>query len=190
MTQFLRYVVTNGTGRATQVKFEAAGKTGTTDLGRDLLFVGYTPAVVTGVWLGNDDEKPTGASSSVAARVWGDYMRRWVGAQSPAFVPPADFDPALQASLLASQGNNKVAPTTVRASRPSQPWSNLVPVPETTTSPPDTASLPVESTPSVSTEPAPLPMVPAPPQSALTENPDCYNPEIRAKDYRCRNRKN
>jgi penicillin-binding protein 1A len=38
----------------------AAGKTGTSDLARDTWFVGFTPDLVTAVWVGNDDNAPTG----------------------------------------------------------------------------------------------------------------------------------
>jgi membrane peptidoglycan carboxypeptidase len=53
-----------------------AGKTGTTNNGVDLLFVGYIPQRhwVTGVWLGNDNNAPTGTSSVQAASLWGSYM--------------------------------------------------------------------------------------------------------------------
>ncbi len=37
----------------------AAGKTGTTQEHRDAWFVGFTPDIVVGVWVGNDDNKPT-----------------------------------------------------------------------------------------------------------------------------------
>jgi membrane peptidoglycan carboxypeptidase len=53
------------------------GKTGTTNEGRDLLFVGFVPQRhwVIGVWLGNDDNSPTRASSALAASLWGQIVR-------------------------------------------------------------------------------------------------------------------
>jgi len=56
---------------------EEGGKTGTTNDGRDLLFIGYEPSRhwVAGVWLGNDDNSPTGASSALAAELWGEIIR-------------------------------------------------------------------------------------------------------------------
>jgi membrane peptidoglycan carboxypeptidase len=76
MTGFLRGVVTSGTGRAAAIGLGEAGKTGTTNDGVDLWFVGYVPAreVVTGVWLGNDNNSPTSGSSAQAAKVWGSFM--------------------------------------------------------------------------------------------------------------------
>ena len=76
----LRQVVNQGTGRAAKLGEGEAGKTGTTDKGVDLWFIGYVPKedLVTGIWLGNDDNSPTRGSSSQAARLWGKYMREFV----------------------------------------------------------------------------------------------------------------
>lgn len=77
MTGLLQGVVQSGTGRAAALGLGEAGKTGTTNDNRDLWFVGYIPRrnLVTGVWLGNDDNTPTSASSGQAAALWGRYMR-------------------------------------------------------------------------------------------------------------------
>ena len=49
----------DGTGAAAQLDDrQVAGKTGTSDESRDLWFIGYIPQVVTGVWLGNDNNTP------------------------------------------------------------------------------------------------------------------------------------
>lgn len=79
IARMLRGVVTSGTGRNAAV-LDAVGKTGTTDNGVDLWFVGFLPQrqLATGVWLGNDDNSPTRASSSQAALLWGEYMRQLV----------------------------------------------------------------------------------------------------------------
>jgi membrane peptidoglycan carboxypeptidase len=76
MTGMLQSVIQSGTGRAAFLGAGEAGKTGTTNDNVDLWFVGYVPAqgLVSGVWLGNDDNSPTFGSSSQAAAVWGDYM--------------------------------------------------------------------------------------------------------------------
>ena len=56
MTLQLQGVVQNGTGwKAKALKRPIAGKTGTTDYMRDAWFVGFTPSLVTGVWIGYDD---------------------------------------------------------------------------------------------------------------------------------------
>ncbi|MDJ0649588.1 MAG: penicillin-binding transpeptidase domain-containing protein, partial [Xenococcaceae cyanobacterium MO_188.B19] len=80
MTKMLRKVIQDGTGRAAKLGEGEAGKTGTTDKNVDLWFVGYVPEInlVTGVWLGNDDNTPTNGSSWQAATLWGKYMKEFV----------------------------------------------------------------------------------------------------------------
>ncbi|MGK7946413.1 MAG: transglycosylase domain-containing protein [Microcystaceae cyanobacterium] len=73
-TWMLRSVVTSGTGRAAQIGRPVAGKTGTSDQARDLWFVGYIPQLVTGIWLGNDNNKPTNGASTLSAMLWRQYM--------------------------------------------------------------------------------------------------------------------
>ncbi|WP_442941677.1 transglycosylase domain-containing protein [Nostoc sp.] len=79
MTWMLRNVVEAGTGGAAQLDNRpVAGKTGTSDEARDLWFIGYIPQMVTGVWLGNDDNHPTDGSSSSAAYTWHEFMEKAV----------------------------------------------------------------------------------------------------------------
>ncbi len=79
MTKLLRQAVKVGTGRAAKLGEGEAGKTGTTDDNVDLWFIGYVPEidVVTGIWLGNDDNSPTNGSSWQAATLWGRYMQEF-----------------------------------------------------------------------------------------------------------------
>lgn len=78
MTDMLQGVVRGGTGSSAALGLGEAGKTGTTNDNKDLWFVGYIPSeqLVTGVWLGNDDNSPTQGGSRDAAQLWGDYMRQ------------------------------------------------------------------------------------------------------------------
>lgn len=80
MTDLMRGVVAGGTGSSAAIGVGAVGKTGTTNDNKDLWFVGYVPdrALVTGIWLGNDDNTPTYGSSGQAAQLWGNYMSRIV----------------------------------------------------------------------------------------------------------------
>jgi len=73
----LQAVVSSGTGTAAWVGPGTGGKTGTTNEARDLLFVGFEPKRqwVIGVWLGNDDNRPTRGSSALAASLWADLVR-------------------------------------------------------------------------------------------------------------------
>jgi penicillin-binding protein 1A len=78
MTDLLKAVINEGTGwRSKPLKKPAAGKTGTTNDLRDAWFVGYTPYLVTGVWVGYDDRKSMnqGETGSRAANpVWLYFM--------------------------------------------------------------------------------------------------------------------
>jgi penicillin-binding protein 1A len=53
---------------------QVAGKTGTSDKARDLWFIGYIPQLVTGIWLGNDNNSPTKGASTTAAIMWQQFM--------------------------------------------------------------------------------------------------------------------
>src|SRR5262249_4034936 len=78
MTHLLKGVVLEGTGqRAKALGRPAAGKTGTTSGYYDAWFVGYTPHISTGVWVGFDNEKSLGrfeTGNAVALPIWVDYM--------------------------------------------------------------------------------------------------------------------
>jgi membrane carboxypeptidase/penicillin-binding protein len=55
---------------------EAAGKTGTSDKTRDAWFVGFTPNLVAGVWVGLDDNSPLGLTGGGAsAPIWAEFMK-------------------------------------------------------------------------------------------------------------------
>jgi penicillin-binding protein 1A len=75
----MRGVVNEGTGQNAQLSGRpVAGKTGTTDKERDLWFIGFIPQAVTAVWLGNDNNAPTGNASTTAAYAWGRFMSQVV----------------------------------------------------------------------------------------------------------------
>ncbi|MDB9540835.1 transglycosylase domain-containing protein [Anabaenopsis arnoldii] len=79
MTWMLRNVVQAGTGAPAQLRNRpVAGKTGTSDQSRDLWFIGYIPQMVTGVWLGNDNNRPTFGDSGTAAGTWREFMEKAV----------------------------------------------------------------------------------------------------------------
>lgn len=79
MTHLLKEVVHFGTGRRVRALGRpVAGKTGTTNDNIDAWFMGYTPDLVTGVWVGFDEKKPLGKSetgSRAAAPIWLKFMQ-------------------------------------------------------------------------------------------------------------------
>ncbi|WP_244642109.1 transglycosylase domain-containing protein [Chelatococcus reniformis] len=78
MNAMLREVITGGTGKSASLPgWDTAGKTGTSQDFRDAWFIGYTSQVVTGVWLGNDDNSPTRHASggSLPVDVWNRVMK-------------------------------------------------------------------------------------------------------------------
>jgi penicillin-binding protein 1B len=80
MTSLLKGVITSGTGnaaRASGLPDAVAGKTGTTNDGRDAWFVGYTPRLLTLVWVGFDNGDAHGLSGAQAALpIWTDFMQQ------------------------------------------------------------------------------------------------------------------
>jgi penicillin-binding protein 1A len=79
LTNMLQGVIQRGTGRsARHLPYSVAGKTGTTEDSRDALFVGYSPAVVTAVWVGNDGGRSLGGKETgarAALPIWLEIMR-------------------------------------------------------------------------------------------------------------------
>jgi penicillin-binding protein 1B len=93
VNDMLRSVVAEGTGsgvRAAGFALDAAGKTGTTNDLRDAWFVGFTPELLTVVWVGFDDNQAIGLSGAQAAvPIWGAFMARALaGHPNLSFGPP------------------------------------------------------------------------------------------------------
>ncbi|HHY36716.1 MAG TPA: penicillin-binding protein 1A [Firmicutes bacterium] len=86
MTDMLKGVITGGTGGRASIGRPAAGKTGTTSDYNDAWFVGYTPDLVTSIWVGCDDRVPgqktymerNRIGSALPAQLWGNYMKEAV----------------------------------------------------------------------------------------------------------------
>ena len=94
VTHLLEGVVDRGTGRPAReagLTGSAAGKTGTTDDTRDAWFVGFTPEVVAGVWVGLDGGGPTGLTGAQGALpIWTDFVRATSGEASEQDFPVPD----------------------------------------------------------------------------------------------------
>ncbi|HIJ95999.1 MAG TPA: PBP1A family penicillin-binding protein [Desulfuromonadales bacterium] len=105
-TQMMKDVLSYGTAKRLNKfsqAYPSAGKTGTTDDYRDAWFVGYTPGIITGVWVGHDKPQPGGkgfTGGAVAAPIWEHFMRKAVALrpvtdfQKPAAVLSVTIDPA------------------------------------------------------------------------------------------------
>jgi penicillin-binding protein 1A len=110
MTSMLQSVIQHGTARALRVLGRpAAGKTGTTNDYDDAWFVGYTPELVTGVWVGRDDHDPLGdgeTGGKVAAPIWLEFMKEAMKDR-----PITDFPipPGVRFVRLNGKGNNTPA---------------------------------------------------------------------------------
>src|SRR5262245_45431686 len=86
-------VLDRGTGRAARSRGftrPAAGKTGTTNDYRDAWFVGFTPELLTVVWVGFDERRPLNlAGGEAALPIWTDFMKEaTAGLPVNPFVPP------------------------------------------------------------------------------------------------------
>ena len=79
MLDLLQGVVNEGTGKAARFpNIPVAGKTGTTQEYRDAWFIGFTPDIVVGVWVGNDDNAPMNrvVGGDLPASIWHDFVGR------------------------------------------------------------------------------------------------------------------
>jgi penicillin-binding protein 1A len=91
-TEVLKQVITSGTGTAAGYGCPAAGKTGTANLLANAWFVGYTPRMSTGVWVGypqGNIPMADGFGGTLAAPIWHDYMQAASGNYCGDFPTPA-----------------------------------------------------------------------------------------------------
>jgi membrane peptidoglycan carboxypeptidase len=80
----LTSVVREGTGKAARINGPAAGKTGTSQNYRDAWFIGFTPDIIVGIWVGNDDNSPTKSvvGGDLPARMWNEFVSQSVAARA------------------------------------------------------------------------------------------------------------
>ena len=95
MVMFMQEVVLHGTAvRAAALKHPLAGKTGTTNDFTDAWFVGFSPSIACGVWVGFDEKKTLGKKETgalAALPIWIDFMKVALkGRDSEDFAPPPD----------------------------------------------------------------------------------------------------
>lgn len=180
MTAMMKTVILSGTGTAANIGRPAAGKTGTTDDYKDAYFVGYTPDIVTGVWVGDDNNKRMSGltGGTVPARIWKDIM---ISASKD--LEPRDFNypeitldnyhlgfgktkviaddenPSNEGKLVTPEGTEVKA--TEEQTSP-EPLAEPQPVLPTTKPKQQTQVQPKETTPSAEQKPTPAPKPQAP----------------------------
>jgi penicillin-binding protein 1A len=93
MTSMLREVVVHGTAvAASKMPFPLAGKTGTTNDFTDAWFVGFSPSLTCGVWIGYDEKKSLGAKETgghAALPIWMEFMSAALTGKEPGEFQPA-----------------------------------------------------------------------------------------------------
>ena len=90
MNSMMEETLLTGTAHKAELPgWQAAGKTGTSQDWRDAWFVGYTSALVAGVWLGNDDNSPTKKVSggNLPVEIWSRFMKAALAGTPPAELP-------------------------------------------------------------------------------------------------------
>ena len=130
VTNIMTGVVREGTARRvkTAIRRPIAGKTGTTNNNIDAWFMGFTPDIVCGVWVGKDDNKPLGrleTGSRAAIPIWNGFMKEAL-AQLPArdFTPPDDIIfvkiDRKTGLLTRSEGSNVIFESFIDGSQPTR----------------------------------------------------------------------
>lgn len=108
-----------GTGKHAKLDRPAAGKTGTSQNFRDAWFIGLTAELVTGVWVGNDDNKPMNkvTGGSLPVDIWHDYTVEALAGLPPSPLPlPAGVGPLLAAGEPLQLPGATAGPATTTAS--------------------------------------------------------------------------
>ncbi len=123
MIEMLRAVINEGTGgrirRIYKITADMGGKTGTTQNNSDGWFMGFTPNLVTGCWVGGEDRDihfdrmSDGQGASMALPIWGLYMNKVYAdetlpyLQTDTFEIPHDFDPCASKLLVPQQSDEE-----------------------------------------------------------------------------------
>ena len=167
MTHMLRGVVERGTGIAAKALARPiAAKTGTTNDYSNAWFVGFTPRLATGVWVGYDRPRSLGkdeTGSRVAVPIWVSYMGKVLGDSPREDFPvpdkivfvPVDLDPSNECIRVVSMAFVKGTEPLACGSRPAVPAPLPPPaLPSTPAAPQASPALPIPGTSVRSTPPA------------------------------------
>ena len=132
MVGMLNGVVERGTATRAKLGVPVAGKTGTTSDYNDAWFIGFTGNLVTGVWMGNDDNTKMVAltGGNLPAQLWHDYMAVAEAKETPRGLPGIDYRPptAIDPGQLSERKPPKKQPqvakaqeTSIETPKPSEP---------------------------------------------------------------------
>ncbi|MEB3307588.1 MAG: PBP1A family penicillin-binding protein [Cyanobacteriota bacterium] len=159
MIWMLQKVVKGGTGGgAALADRPVAGKTGTSEGGRDLWFIGSIPQLTTGVWLGYDDSRKTRTTSVVATLAWKNFM-----APISRDLPVRQFPP--KPVLTGTyKGDRKTDRKPAAEASPKPPDDANKPAEQPAQPSPGEAAAPAGSFPVEDSGPAPPMAAPPPPQ--------------------------
>ncbi|HTG06160.1 MAG TPA: PBP1A family penicillin-binding protein [Bradyrhizobium sp.] len=141
MNTMMQETLLSGTARKAEIPgWMAAGKTGTSQDFRDAWFIGYTANLVTGVWLGNDDNSPTrkATGGGLPVEVWTRFMR--VAHQGVAVAALPNSQASGFFSNLMQTASQVSAPSAPTAAAPQPVGSAARPVPPRASQRPETAA--------------------------------------------------
>jgi penicillin-binding protein 1A len=115
MNAMMHETLVSGTARRADLPgWLASGKTGTSQDFRDAWFIGYTPVLVTGVWLGNDDNSPThkATGGSLPVEIWSRFMKTAHQGVAPSLLPGlgGGWTPPVAGAPIGAPGGARPAP--------------------------------------------------------------------------------
>lgn len=187
MVWMLEQAVRGGTGAGASLPDRpVAGKTGTSEGGRDLWFIGSIPQLTTGVWLGYDNSRETGSTSVVATYAWQAFM-----APISKTLPVRQFPPKPElrggykgqrrAISRPSSSNDErrwaeAEPSRWRENDAPAPSTNEAPIPEGTPASGPATGPGASAAPATSPRPAPSPAPAAPAAPAPAPPPEAAPP--------------
>ncbi len=134
MNTMMQETLLSGTAHKAELPgWMAAGKTGTSQDFRDAWFIGYTSNLVTGVWLGNDDNSPTkkATGGGLPVEIWTRFMKAAHQGVPAAALPGSQtgglFSNIAQATPQASVAANSPQPPAIVAGRPAPTRASVRP---------------------------------------------------------------
>jgi penicillin-binding protein 1A len=149
MNTMMRETLLSGTARKADIPgWMAAGKTGTSQDFRDAWFIGYTSNLVTGVWLGNDDNSPTkkATGGGLPVEVWTRFMRAAHQGVPVAALPKSQAGDGFLSNLLQTATQVSAPPAQTQPApvplAPSPSGSSYRPPPARTAAPPNPSARP------------------------------------------------